>query len=207
MKLLHIDSSITGEGSATRQLSQAVVAELVQAHPGAQVVRRDLEADPVPHLDSRSIASLHTVDEPVLDGEGARTAALLQEFLDADVVVIGAPMYNFGIPSQLKAWFDRVMIAGKTFRYTADGPEGLAGGKKVIVVSARGGVYAPGSDAAAVDFQEPHLRHLLGFMGVADVSFVRAEGLAYGPEAREAAITAALASAPAVAAETRALAA
>lgn len=207
MNILHIDSSITGQGSATRQLSQALVAELLQSHPAAHVVRRDLEADPIPHLDSSSVGSLHTVDEPVLEGEAARTAALVQEFLAADVVVIGAPMYNFGIPSQLKAWFDRVLIAGKTFRYTAEGPQGLAGGKKVIVVSARGGVYTPGSDAAAIDFQEPYLRHLLGFMGVTDVSFVRAEGLAFGPEAREAAVGAALASAPSAAAQALSLAA
>lgn len=201
MNILHLDSSITGQGSATRELSQAVVTELLRAHPAARVTRRDLEADPIPHLDSKSIGSLQTVDEPVLEGEGARTAALLQEFLAADVVVIGAPMYNFGIPSQLKAWFDRVLVAGKTFRYTANGPEGLAGGKKVIVASARGGVYSPGADAAAVDFQEPHLRTLLGFVGIQDVSFVRAEGLAFGPEQRQASISGALASAPTIAAE------
>jgi FMN-dependent NADH-azoreductase len=200
MKLLHIDSSITGEGSVSRRLSAAVVDAVLETRPDVQVVRRDLDADPIPHLDSRSVSSLASVDAPVLEGEAARTAALLQEFLDADVVVIGAPMYNFGIPSLLKAWFDRVLVNGKTFRYTANGPEGLAGDKTVIVASARGGIYSEGAPSAAADFQETHLRTLLGFIGVKDVRFVRAEGVAIGPEQRQAALDAALAAAPAAAA-------
>lgn len=134
MKLLHIDAGITGDASVSRQVSAAVVQAVRDQHPEVQVVRRDLDAAPIAHLDSRNIGGL-AVDD----------GAILQEFLDADVVVIGAPMYNFGIPSQLKAWFDRVLVAGKTFRYTPTGPEGLVAGKQVIVASARGGFYAPGT--------------------------------------------------------------
>lgn len=185
MKLLHIDTGITGPASASRQVSAAVVDALTAADRTLQVVHRDLESQPVPHLDGAALASL--ADNPAL-----------QEFLDADVVVIGAPMYNFGISSQLKAWFDRILVSGRTFRYGPNGPEGLAGGKRVIVASARGGVYTPGAPAAPLDFQEPYIRALLGFIGVDDVTVVRAEGLALGPEARDAALAQALADAAAV---------
>lgn len=180
MKLLHIDAGITGAASASRQISASVVDALTAADPTLQVVRRDLEAQPIDHLNGAGLAGL--ADNPAL-----------QEFLDADVVVIGAPMYNFGMASQLKSWFDHVLVAGRTFRYGPDGPEGLAGGKKVIVASARGGTYAPGSPAAAMDFHEPHILQLLRFIGVEDVTVIRAEGLAFGPEAREAALAEALA--------------
>src|SRR5688572_7084094 len=123
MTILHIDSSITGEGSVSRTISQAVVQRLVAGDPGATVVRRDLAADPLPHL--------------TLEAYGDST--VLDEFLTTQTVVIGAPMYNFSLPSQLKAWLDRILVSGKTFRYTAEGPEGLAGGKRVIVALARGG--------------------------------------------------------------------
>lgn len=136
-------------------------------------------------------------DTPAPD---ATSADVLEEFLGADIVVIGAPMYNFTIPSQLKAWLDRVIIAGKTFSYSEAGAKGLAGGKKVIVASARGGLYAPGMPMAANDFQETYLRAILGFIGIEDINIVRAEGLAYGPEQREAAMRAALASVSSVAA-------
>jgi FMN-dependent NADH-azoreductase len=202
MKLLHIDSSITGEASASRQISQAIVEALTRADPSVAVVRRDLEADPLPHLDSRLLSTIR----PDLAKPGAATpaeteaaAATMQEFLDADVVVIGAPMYNFSVSTQLKAWIDRILIAGKTFRYTATGPEGLAGGKRVIVASSRGGFYAPGAPFEAFDFQERYLRAVFGFIGVPDVEFVRAEGLAIGPEQRAAGIAAALGVVPAVA--------
>ena len=117
--------------------------------------------------------------------------AALEEFLAADIVVIGAPMYNFGIPSQLKAWIDRLAVAGKTFRYTEKGSEGLAGGKKVIVASSRGGFYGPDTPAAFLDHQESYLRGIFGFFGITDVSFVRAEGVQLGPDKRAAAIAAA----------------
>jgi FMN-dependent NADH-azoreductase len=190
MKLLHIDAGITGDSSVSRQLSAAIVRGARQANPGLEVVRRDLDAEPISHLDSRNIAELQTDD-----------AGVLQQFLDADVVVVGAPMYNLGIPSQLKAWFDRVLVAGKTFRYTAEGPQGLVRGKKVVIASARGGIFAPGTARAELDFHEPYLRALFRFMGIEDVAIVRAEGLAISPEHRQAALDAALASAPAAAAE------
>lgn len=179
MKVLHIDSSITGEASLSRQLSSAVVDALRLRAPDLQLVRRDLDAQALPHLDGQSLAGL-------ADG------AVVQEFLDADVVVIGAPMYNFSISSQLKAWIDRVLIAGKTFRYTAEGPQGLAGGRTVIIASSRGGLYGADTPMAVADFQEPYLRWALGFIGISDVRFVRAEGVAYGPDQRQAALDAAL---------------
>jgi len=195
MNLLHIDASITGPGSVSRQLSNAVVEAMVRIDPSIRVTRRDLDADPIPHLDSRGVAALRPdLVKDDLSGEGARAAGVLQEFQGADIVVIGAPMYNFSIPSQLKAWFDRILVAGKTFRYTATGVEGLAGGKKVIIASARGGFYGEGSPAAPFDFHEPYLRTLFGFIGVHDVKFVRAEGLAISPASRLAAIEAAFAS-------------
>lgn len=179
MKLLHLDAGITGPGSASRQISAALVEALTAADPALEVTHRDLAAQPVEHLAGADLAGL------------AENEVLL-EFLDADLLVIGAPMYNFGMPSQLKAWFDHILVSGRTFRYGPDGPEGLAGGKKAIVASARGGAYAPGTTTAAWDFQEPHLLHLLSFMGIDDVDLVRAEGLALGPEAREAALRDAL---------------
>jgi FMN-dependent NADH-azoreductase len=183
MKLLHIDAGITGSNSVTRQLSAVAVDALATANPNLEVVYRDLDADPIPHLDSRKLASLQ-------DNE------VLKEFMDADVLVIGAPMYNFGIPSQLKSWIDHILVAGKTFRYTDTGAEGLAGAKKVIIASARGGIYAPGGPLAAIDFQEPHLKTLFRFLGIEQLTVIRAEGVAIGPEQRAAAIEEALAAAP-----------
>jgi len=198
MKLLHIDSSVLGEASASRELSAAIVKALTGAMPGVEVIRRDLDADPIPHLDSRLLAAVRP-DIAVASATRAtdeKGAAALEEFLGADIVVIGAPMYNFTIASQLKAWLDRIIIAGKTFGYTEAGAKGLAGGKKVIIASSRGGLYAPGTPQAAHDFQETYLRTILGFIGIEDIEIVRAEGLAYGPEQREAAMRAALASVP-----------
>lgn len=180
MKLLHIDSSILGQNSASRELSAAVVARWQAATPGLHVTYRDLDAAPLPHLRSGSLAAT----DPA---ETAAAAQALQEFLDADVVVIGAPMYNFGIPSTLKAWIDRLAVAGKTFRYTDQGAQGLAGGKRVVVASARGGLH----QGAPSDFQEPYLRFLFGFFGIDDIEFVRAEGLAISPGQRAAALEAA----------------
>jgi FMN-dependent NADH-azoreductase len=175
MTILHIDSSINGENSVSRVLSRSIVEQLKALSPRAQIIRRDLASQPLPHLTLDAFA-----DSSVLD-----------EFLAADVVVIGAPMYNFGIPSQLKAWIDRVAVAGKTFRYTEKRPEGLAGGKKLIVASSRGGFYGPETPIAALDHQESYLRTLFGFLGIKDITFVRAEGVALGTEARKKAIDAA----------------
>jgi FMN-dependent NADH-azoreductase len=184
MKVLHIDSSILGDNSASRLLSREIVSRFVAEHPGARTTYLDLAAAALPHLSGRSLAQLD-------QAESAQSAQVLGDFLVADVIVIGAPMYNFTIPSQLKAWIDRVVVAGKTFRYTQDGPEGLAEGKRVLVALARGNVYGPGSPA---EFAESYLKHVFEFIGVADVEFIRAEGLALSPEHREKGMNAALAT-------------
>ncbi len=193
MKLLHIDSSPLAGQSASRALTARIVAEYLAAHPGTQVEHLDLAADPVGHLDAdtlsfRSPAGVQLTERQ--QRENARTRDLLRQLLEADVVVIGAPMYNFSIPSQLKAWIDRVAQPGHTFRYTDKGPEGLAMGKQVIVASTRGGLYA-GQPAEGMDHQERYLTSVLGFMGMHDVRFVRAEGLAMGEEARSKALASA----------------
>jgi FMN-dependent NADH-azoreductase len=179
MKVLHIDSSVTGATSVSRQITARIVEAIRQLDPDAELARRDLEAAPLPHLDGQALA-------------GLATNAALEEFLSADVIVIGAPMYNFGVSSQLKAWIDRISVAGKTFRYTENGPQGLAGGKKIIIASSRGGIYAAGSAAAAMDFQENYLRAVFQFLGITDLQVIRAEGIAMGPEQRDAALTSAL---------------
>jgi FMN-dependent NADH-azoreductase len=186
MKLLHIDSSILGEGSASRALSREIVDRFQAQHPGTEVTYVDLAAQELPHFSQRSLAKADERD-------AARDEQALAQFLAADVVVIGAPMYNFTIPSQLKAWIDRIAVAGKTFRYGPKGPEGLAGDKQLIVAIARGGVYPQGSPA---EFGESYLKHLFGFLGVRDLTFVRAEGLKISPEHRTAALAAARAAIP-----------
>lgn len=185
MKLLHIDSSALGANSVTRELSAAVVARWQDALPALQVEYRDLDAEPIPHLTGRTLAKA----DPAEANEGER---VIQQFLDADVIVIGSPMYNFGISSTLKAWIDRVAVAGRTFRYTENGPEGLAKGKRVIVATGRGGFHT----GAPSDFQEPYLRQVLGFLGIDEVEFVRAEGVAYSPQHRSDALAQAHASIP-----------
>ena len=184
MNILHIDSSILGEGSATRSLTREIVARWRAAHPAAQLRYRDLAAQELPHLSGAAFARTDEL-------EAARSAAVLEEFLAADVVVIGAPLYNFSIPSQLKAWIDRISVAGRTFRYTDQGPVGLAGGKQVIIAVARGGVYEQGSPA---EFGESYLRFLFGFLGITAVSFVRAEGLSRSAAQRATALQAAQAA-------------
>ena len=179
MKLLHIDSSALGAHSVTRELSAAIVDAWKRREPGLEVSYRDLAAAPLPHWTPVADAA----DPAARAGQNA-----LAEFLSADVIVIGAPMYNFGVPSSLKAWIDRIVIAGKTFRYSANGPEGLAGGRKVIVVSARGGFYGADSGRADFDFQENYLRHVFGFIGITDIEFVRAEGIGLGPEQKAKAL-------------------
>jgi FMN-dependent NADH-azoreductase len=182
MKLLHIDSSALGNHSVSRTLTADIVAQFRRDRPDTSYRYRDLAAQPLPHW------------SPVADaGDPAALLGneVMEEFLAADVIVLGAPMYNFGIPSQLKAWIDRVAVAGKTFRYTASGPEGLAGGKRVIVASSRGGFYGQGSAGAAMDFQENYLRAVLGFIGITDIEFVRAEGVAVSAEHKDQALTAA----------------
>jgi FMN-dependent NADH-azoreductase len=176
MKLLHLDSSITGDGSVSRQLSAAVVARLRAGDPSIDVVYRDLVADPIEHLTLGN-----------LPAASPDSRALLDQFLAAEVVVIGAPMYNFSLPSQLKAWLDRVLIAGETFAYGPDGPRGLAGGKRVIVALSRGGFYGVGSPAAGLEHTETYLKAVFGFIGITP-EFVVAEGVSVGPDQRAQAI-------------------
>lgn len=192
--VLVLNSSANGEASVSRQLVQEAVARLRDQDPRLRVVTRDLDADPVPHLTQQAAAGVR--GEPANAAQAAARAlsdALIAELEAADTIVIGAPMYNFGIASTLKAWFDHVLRAGRTFRYSEAGPEGLVKGKRAIVVEARGGLYSEGP-AQAIDFQEPYLRHLLGFIGIGDVTFVRAERLGFGPEARDQAIAGAQAA-------------
>jgi FMN-dependent NADH-azoreductase len=182
MKVLHIDSSILGDNSASRVLSREIVSRLSAEHPAAEVRYVDLAATPLPHMSGRSLAKLDA-------DESATEARVMSDFQAADVIVIGAPMYNFSVPTQLKAWIDRVVVAGKTFRYGAAGPEGLSKGKRVIVAVSRGSVYGPGSTA---EFAESYLKHVFGFIGITDLEFIRAEGLGHSPEHREKSMNAAL---------------
>lgn len=178
MKVLHLDASIQGSNSVSRAVSGAVVDQLRRHDPRLEIDYRDLAADPLPHLTLEGFAT----------PEAART---LDQFLAADIVVIGAPMYNFGIPTQLKSWFDHILVAGKTFRYGETGAEGLAGGKRVIVALARGGFYSDGP-AAAMEHAETHLRAMLAFIGITAPEVITAEGIAIGPDQREQALGAAL---------------
>jgi FMN-dependent NADH-azoreductase len=180
MKLLHLDSSITGDGSVSRQLSAAIVAKLRAADPAIEASYRDLVVDPIEHL---TLGHL-----PAASPEGR---ALLDQFLEADTIVIGAPMYNFTLPTQLKAWIDRLVIAGTTFRYTETGPEGLVAGKRVIVALARGGFYGEASPASALEHLETYLKGMFNFIGI-EPEFVAADGLAIGPEQRDQSISGAL---------------
>lgn len=186
MNILHIDSSPLGQHSASRQLTQQIV-ERLRGTTNAHVVHRDLHATPVQHWDTSAAAPAQAQDQ------GRISDTLLREFLAADVIVIGAPMYNFSVPTQLKAWIDRIAVAGKTFRYTAQGPVGLAGGRRVIVASTRGGVYSTSEAGRAQDHQESWLATVFAFMGITgdDFLIVRAEGLALSPESREQSLRAA----------------
>ncbi|WP_431285248.1 FMN-dependent NADH-azoreductase [Humitalea sp. 24SJ18S-53] len=190
MKLLHIDSSILGAGSVSRGLTASIVAAQQAQHPGLEVSYRDLAAQPVGHLSGAHLAAGQGVapDNVALSTDIADGAAVLDAFLAADIVVVGAPMYNFSIPTQLKAWVDRLAVAGRTFRYSASGVEGLAGGKTVIIASSRGGFYGEGTPIAALDHQETYLRGVFGFFGITDIRFIRAEGVAMGEAQRGKAV-------------------
>lgn len=181
MKVLHIDSAITGEYSVSRQLSASIVERMKTFSPDAEITYRDVAANPLPHVELHSLPG---------DGSDAAkdSAAVLDEFLAADTIVIGAPMYNFTVPSQLKAWIDRILTAGKTFHYTANGPEGLAGGKRVIVATTRGGYYGEGAAAASFEHAQSYLRAAFNFIGI-EPEFVVAEGLKVSDEVKAASIS------------------
>jgi FMN-dependent NADH-azoreductase len=193
MKLLHIDSSVLGPSSVSRQVSAAIVDRLREATAGLDVVYRDLTLTPLAHLSGLHLSAPQgTLPEADLQQDLATGQAVMEEFLDADIVVLGAPMYNFTIPSQLKAWIDRIVVAGKTFKYGPGGPEGLAGGKRVIIAISRGGFYGAGTPAAVGEHLETYLRWVFGFIGVANPEFISADGVQVGPEHREKALTGAL---------------
>jgi FMN-dependent NADH-azoreductase len=173
--ILHIDASINGENSASRAITRSIVDQLTIENGGAEIRYRDLAADPLSHLTLEAFADTTALDD----------------FLGADIIVIGAPMYNFTLPTQLKAWIDRIVIAGRTFRYTDNGPEGLVPDKRVIIALARGGFYNLGSPSAAFEHLETYLRTVFGFLGI-EPEFVAADGLSVSPEQREASIKLAL---------------
>lgn len=192
MKLLHIDSSILGQGSVSRDLSADIVTTFRTLHPNLAVTWLDLAATPIGHLTAAHLAAAQGAPvDAALASDLAIGQAALEDFLAADIVVIGAPMYNLGVPSQLKAWIDRISVAGKTFRYTEQGPAGLCGGKKLVIASSRGGVYSAGSPAAGFDHQETYLKAAFGFLGITDITFIRAEGVAMGEDVRNDALASA----------------
>lgn len=181
MNILQITSSVRGNDSESTRVTNLVVDKLVSGKPGAKVVRRDFGAQPHPVLDGAAVGALFTPADQRTPEQAARVAlddALIAEAQAADVIVIGAPMYNFGMPVQLKNWFDAIARSGVTFRYTESGPEGLLKNKKVYVATARGGVYP-----AEADPQVPHIRMLLNFLGLTDHTFIYSSGLNMGPEA------------------------
>lgn len=193
MKILHLDSSVLNDNSVTRQLSRALVDTLQSRHGQTEVRYHDLASNEIPHLSGEILGAAFTAETDWSDvqrTERARSEQLIGEFMDSEVLVIGAPMYNFSIPSQLKAWIDRVAVAGRTFKYTETGPVGLATGKTAYVVSARGGVYST-EQGQTMDFQENYLKAVLGFLGISDVRFIRAEAVSMGGDTRQNALDAA----------------
>jgi FMN-dependent NADH-azoreductase len=202
MNILQIHSSVFSRNGQSSRLADRFVAELLAQHPSAKVVERDVAADPVPHLDGARVAAFFAKPGERTDEQRSTVAysdALIDELRRADVIVLGLPMYNFGVPSQLKAWFDHIARAGETFKYTEKGPVGLLTGKKAYVFAARGGVYA----GIANDWQTQFVRYFLGFLGITDVEFVYAEGLALGDESRNLSISTAQADVRRLATQSR----
>jgi FMN-dependent NADH-azoreductase len=189
MVVLHIDSSPRGAESVSRDLTRQIIDRLKARDPNVEIIRYDLGDQPLPHLSSDAISALRRAEVATFEQREAvaRSDRMIEDLHRADLIVIGSPMHNFGITSQLKAWFDTIIRAGKTFQYSEKGPEGLLKGKRAIVVESRGGVYTTGP-AMAFNHQEPHLRTLLGFIGISDVQFIHAEGLDMGPENRASGI-------------------
>src|SRR3954451_15261834 len=198
MRVLHLDSSVLGPHvpappPASRQVPAAIVDRLRQSTPGLEVGYRDLTLAPLAHLTGSHLAAGQgAAPEASLQADIAAGQAVLEEFLAADIVVLGAPMYNFTIPSQLKAWIDRILVAGKTFKYGPQGVEGLTGNKRVIAAISRGGYYGPGTPAAVGEHLETYLRWVFGFIGIKDPEFISADGIQVGPEHREKAVAGAL---------------
>lgn len=186
--VLVINSSVSGAHSVSRVLVEHVVAELAKADPSARIVYRDVGEAPIPHLTAETVAGVRGTPQTESELRTRRLSdELIAELRAADTLIIGAPMYNFGVPTGLRAWFDHVLRAGETFSYSEAGPQGLLSGKRALIIESRGGLYSEGP-AKVIDFQEPYLRQLLGFIGVKDVSFIHAEKIGFGPQARDAAI-------------------
>jgi FMN-dependent NADH-azoreductase len=186
--ILFVTSSLFGSASISREVADGLVESLRTAHPEASVIERELTAETMPHLTPETLAALSTAPEQRSPAQRALVAfadRLIEEVEQADAIVLAVPMYNFTVPSTLKAWIDHIARAGRTFRYTAEGPQGLLGGRKVYLALARGGVYTDNA-YAAYDFQEPYLRAVLGFLGLTDVTVVRAQGLNISAEAKAA---------------------
>lgn len=184
MKVLQLDSSILGEASISRQLTRQVVERILENQPAAKVVHRELGSEPVAHLTGELLATRGTVADLLneLQNREARfDEELIAELKSADVLVIGAPLYNFTVPTGLKAWIDRIAVAGKTFHYTEKGPEGLVTGKKAVIVATSGGSYA---DSPVDTMHVGYLKQVLNFIGITDIEVVRAPGLAIGAEVR-----------------------
>jgi len=194
MKLLHVDSSVLGTNSVSRQLTAEIVAEWRKNHSHTKVEYLDLAVDAPNHFNADALGIKVGVQAEPTEAqrrENEVSERLVTQFLDADVIVIGAPLYNFTVPTQLKAWIDRLAQAGRTFKYTDKGAVGLAGGKTVIVASTRGGIYSTSEGGQAMEHQESYLKVIFGFFGITDVRFVRAEGIGLGDAAKAAAFTAA----------------
>jgi len=186
--ILVLNSTVSGDASVSRVLVEDAVERLLDVHPGAIVTRRDLGAEPPPHLLPETVAGVRAVaNTPAELTARSLSDKLISEVFAADILVIGAPMYNFSIPSGLRTWFDHVVRPRVTFAYGEAGVQGLVTGKRAIVIESRGGQYTEGP-TAHLDFQEPYIRTLFGFMGITDVHFAHAEKIGFGPKAREAAI-------------------
>jgi len=196
MKLLHVDSSPLGGNSVSRELTQRIVTQWRATHSHTKVEHLDLAQDAPSHLSADSLGFRMGVNAEGLSEvqrkENEISEKLVSQFLAADVIVVGAPMYNFSVPSQLKAWIDRILVAGKTFKYSAHGAEGLAGHKRVIVAISRGGFYGAGTPAAVGEHLETYLRWVFGFIGIKNLEFISADGVQVGPEHREKALASAL---------------
>lgn len=191
-RLLHIDTSIQTDQSVSRRLSAAIVNRIKSGDGALDVIHRDLAAQPLPHLTEAVFASFQSADVSALtvpqQADAAESAQVLAEFLAADIVVIGVAFYNYSIPSSLKAWIDRVVVAGKTFNYSAAGPIGHAAGKRMIIAIARAGIFSEGTPFAAREHAETYLRDIFSLIGINELEVVIAEGLAFGPDASAAAV-------------------
>ena len=188
--ILRIDSSIRTVHSVSRRLTDEFIATWREHHPGDRIVERDLAISPVPHLTEQAFAAAVTPGDARTDlqsRDAALSDELIHELIRADVLVLGAPMYNLSVSSSLKAWIDHIARAGVTFSYSESGPRGLLSGKKAYVFTSRGGIYSHGP-GKAMDFHETYLRGVLGFVGISDIAFLHSEGLALGPKVASEAI-------------------